>query len=243
MIKNTLLLFLLAASFLSAQMRSQIGWMSKFGVAAGVNASWVFPNFDEINTQLPSFGISETFDAPILTWGGGGYIYLMIVDNVRVGGMGFGGSQSLSAVVDGFNREAKFSIGGGAFSVEYTLPFVKKIGVSVGAMIGGGSISLELYQNQGDFTWQNTWDEFKTKGGSENISRIMVDNYFAFTPTVNVDIPLTRFFAVRVGTGYQLSMNENWTIDNEKALSNVPSSLNGDGFFIQTGIYLGFFAY
>lgn len=234
---------LIAASFSFGQMRSQAGWMSKFGLAAGVNASWIFPNYDEINRQLPSFGINEKLNGGILTWGGGGYVYLMIVDDFRIGGLGFGGTQSLSTSVNGFNREMKYSIGGGSFSIEYTLPFVKKIGVSVGGMIGGGSLTVELYQNKDNFTWQGAWDEFNSANGTKNISRKIENNYFTLTPTVNVDIPLTRFFAIRVGSGYQFTMGENWTIENNKTLSDVPSGLNGNAFFIQTGIYLGFFAY
>ena len=167
----------------------------------------------------------------------------MIIDDVRIGGMGFGGTQSLSSNVNGFNREVKYGIGGGAFSIEYTLPVIKKIGVSVGGMIGGGSLTVELYKNAGSFSWQDTWDEFNSADGTEDISRIMKCSYITLTPTLNIDIPLTRFFAIRIGSGYQFTMNENWEIENEQDLSGVPSSLNGDAFFIQTGIYLGFFAY
>ena len=43
-------------------------------------------------------------------------------------------------------NEAIYSLGGGGLTVEYTLPFIKNIGVSVGAILGAGSMSLELYQ-------------------------------------------------------------------------------------------------
>lgn len=217
--------------------------MSKFGLAGGLTTSWMFPNYDELNKQLPSFGINEEFSGGINTWGGSGYVYLMIVDDVRIGGMGFGGSQSISSVVNGYDREVKYGISGGAFTVEYTLPFVKKVGISVGAMVGGGKLTVEQYQNKGEFNWQGIWDEFNEVDGTKNINRKIENNYFTISPTINFDIPLTRFFAIRVGSGYQFSMNESWTIENEKELKNVPSSLNGDSFFIQTGIYLGFFAY
>ena len=234
---------ILSASISFAQMKSQVGWMSKFGVAGGLTASWMFPNYDEINKQLPNFGITEKLSGGLLTWGGSGYIYLMIVDDVRIGGMGFGGTQSVFSNSNGFNREVKYGIGGGAFTIEYTLPFIKRIGVSLGAMIGGGKLTVEQYKNNDSFSWQETWDEFGGNNETTNISRRMENNYFTLTPTINVDIPLTRFFAIRVGSGYQFTMSESWTIENDKVLNNVPSSVNGDAFFIQTGIYLGFFAY
>ena len=234
---------ILSASISFAQMKSQVGWMSKFGVAGGLTASWMFPNYDEINKQLPNFGITEKLSGGLLTWGGSGYIYLMIVDDVRIGGMGFGGTQSVFSNSNGFNREVKYGIGGGAFTVEYTLPFIKRIGVSLGAMIGGGKLTVEQYKNNDSFSWQGTWDEFGGNNETTNISRRMENNYFTLTPTINIGIPLTRFFAIRVGSGYQFTMSESWTIENDKVLNNVPSSVNGDAFFIQTGIYLGFFAY
>ena len=242
--KNIILLFLLTTATF-AQMSSQIGWMSKFGLAGGANASWIFPNYDEINKQLPEFGINEKFSGGLLTWGGSGYVYLMIIDNLRIGGMGFGGSQSLNTNTPNYNREVIYKIGGGAFTVEYSLPFIKKIGVSVGGMIGGGSLSVELYQFNinGGIGWDDSWGIFNVRTGTKNFSRVMNCSYFTLTPTFNVDIPLTRFFAIRVGTGYQFTMNENWELANGQSLSGVPSSVNGDAFFIQTGIYLGFFAF
>ena len=243
--KKYFIVLYLFASVLFAQMSSQIGWMSKFGLAGGANATWIFPNYNEINKQLPEFGINENFSGGMLTWGGGGYVYLMIIDNVRIGGMGFGGTQSLSANIPYYNREVKYSIGGGAFTIEYTFPFIKKIGVSVGGMIGGGTLNVELYQFNvnSNITWNDAWNDFNIKQGTKNFSRVMKASYLTLTPTLNVDIPLTRFFAIRVGTGYQFAVNESWDLANGQSLSDVPSGLNGNGFYIQTGIYLGFFAF
>jgi len=231
------------ASFSFAQISSQVGWMSKFGLAGGLTTSWIFPNFNEINKQLPSFGINEKFDGGILTWGGSGYVYIMLVDDLRIGGMGFGGTKSVISNSNGFNREVKYGLSAGAFTVEYTLPFVKRVAISLGGMIGGGKITIEQFQNKNDFAWQETWNEFNNLNGTDNISRKMENNYFTISPTINIDVPLTRFFALRVGSGYQFTLNESWTIENAKTLKNVPSSVNGNAFFIQTGIYLGFFAY
>ena len=225
------------------QLSKQVGWMSKFGLAGGLTATWMFPNYDDINKQLPALGINEIFEGGLLVWGGSGYVYLMVVDDVRIGGMGFSGSSTVTNSVNEFYREIRYSLGGGAFTIEYTLPFVKRIAVSFGGMIGGCNLTIEQYQNNGDFSWQDTWDEFNDTEGTRNIGRRIKNNYFTLTPTLNIDIPLTRFFAVRVGTGYQFTMNENWTVDNDQTLNDVPGSLNGDAFFIQTGIYLGFFAF
>jgi len=217
--------------------------MSKFGLAGGLTATWMFPNYDDINQELPAFGINDKFEGGLFVWGGGGYVYLMVIDNVRVGGMGYGGSSSVSNYVNGYDREVKYGLSGGAFTIEYTFPFIKRIAVSIGGMIGGGKLTIDQYQNSGEFSWQGTWDEFNSSEGTNNISRRMKNSFFTLTPTLNVDVPLTRFLALRIGTGYQFTMNESWTIENNKTLYDVPNSLNGNAFFIQTGIYLGFFAY
>jgi hypothetical protein len=64
-----------------------------------------------------------------------------------------------------------------------------------------------------------------------------------FTPTVNLDFPLNRFILIRLGVGYQLAFNDDWTADNEQELKNVPSDLNANAFFIQSGLFIGFFSF
>ena len=166
----------------------------------------------------------------------------MFIENLRIGGMGFSGSMSRDAVVNNVNYEAKYSIGGGAVTIEYTLPFIKKIAVSVGTLIGGGVLEIDLYQNSGSFNWNNLWQEFSS-GQTNNISHKIQNKFFTLAPTINADIPVTRFIALRIGGGYLFSIGDNWEIDNAKTIGGVPSGLNGNSFFIQTGVFLGFFAF
>lgn len=242
-IKITFIILLLSTFVANAQMKSQVGWMSKFGLAGGVTASWLFPNYDEINKQLPGFKINKEFSGGMLTWGGSGYVYIMVVDDVRIGGMGYGGTQSLSNNFDGFNREVKYGLSAGAFTIEYTMPFVKRVGISVGTMVGGGKLTIEQFHNDGNYLWSETWEDFNNPNVAKDLSRKIESSFITITPTLNFDVPLTRFLAIRLGTGYQFTINESWTVDNEASINDVPSALNGDSFFIQTGIYLGFFAY
>ena len=165
------------------------------------------------------------------------------VPSLRIGGMGFGGSTSESSLLNGFEREAIYHISGGGLTLEYTLPFIKNIAVSVGAVIGGGSIQIDLYRNAGNFDWQSMWSEISSTDSSQNLSRRLNNSFFLLSPTINIDIPLYRFISFRLGGGYQFALGENWEIENEKELSNVPSKLNGNSFFIQSGIFIGFFSY
>ncbi len=213
-----------------------------FGGGIGYSAGWYFPKMDQINLQLKNFGVPDFSNGGFYTSGISGFIYLGFIPQLRVGGMGFGGSTSNSATVAGENREAIYSLGGGGLTIEYTLPFVRDFGISIGAVIGRGDLKIELYKNTGSFDWASTWNEISTSPTS-NYSRTIEDKYWIFTPTINFDIPFQRFVNFRIGAGYQFTFGDNWTIENDQALNNVPSGLNGKSFFIQSGVYIGFFSF
>jgi len=215
-----------------------------FGGGGGYTPGWIFVNLDELNKQLINFGSGQLNKSGFYTSGGAGFIYIGFIPNLRIGGMGFGGSTSELTLLDGFEREAIYLISGGGLTVEYTLPFIKNIAVSVGSIIGGGSIQIELYRNAGNFNWQSLWSEVSTTtSSSPNISRKLSNDFFLFSPMINIDIPFYRFISFRLGGGYQLAVGKSWEVENEKQLSNVPSKLNGNSFFIQSGIFFGFFSY
>ena len=240
----TFICILFLNTIISAQYNQGVGWVSKFGLAGGFTPMWVFPNVDAISEMMPEFGVDQLSTGGMLTLGGAGYAYIMLIDNIRVGGMGYSGSMNSSGVVDGFRKEVEYSLGGGALSVEYTIPSIKRIAVSVGLLLGGGSLELNLYKNKGEFNWPDVWSEISdSESSSENFSRIMKNSFYLISPTLNIDFPINRFIAVRLGGGYQFTFGNEWKIENEQDLSGVPSDLNGNAFFIQTGIFIGFFAF
>jgi hypothetical protein len=216
-----------------------------FGGGGGFTPGFMFPNVDPLNNILPS-DFPKLSNKMIFTTGGSGFIYIGLIKFLRIGGGGFGGSTSEMAQspLDNYKREIRYSIGGGGLTVEYTLPFVRIFGISIGTMIGGGSIQAEIYKNHGTFSWNDLTGEFgNTSVQSDNISRTISGTYWLISPMLNIDIPIYRFVAVRIGAGYQFSLGESWTIENDQQLNDVPSDFNGKSFFIQTGIFLGFFAF
>lgn len=215
---------------------------SPFGGGGGYTPGWYIPNLDPLNSKLQQFGVGDLSSSGFYTSGGAGFIYVGFIPGLRIGGMGFGGGTSEEAVVNNFNREAKYTIGGGAFTAEYTLPFIKNVAISVGALIGASSLEIDLYSNRDSFNWDGVFDEISTNQ-SENISREIKNTFFFFSPTINVDIPLFRFTAFRIGGGYHLTFGGDWEIENGKTLGGVPSDLNANGFFIQSGIFIGFFSF
>ena len=211
-----------------------------FGGGIGYVPAWYVPNIDPINSQLNAIGMKELSSSGFYSSGIAGFLYVGFVKNLRVGGMGYGGSVSSSQTIDNVNREVVYSLGGGGLTVEYTLPFIKDIGVSVGAAIGSGSLELDIYRNSGDFTWEGTWDP---NGPSEGYNRKLENSFWMITPTINLDYPIYRFVSLRLGVGYQIAFADEWTADNNQPVSNVPSDLNSNSFFIQSGIFIGFFSF
>ncbi len=215
-----------------------------FGGGIGYVPAWYIPNVDPVNTQLKLVGMPELSTSGFYSSGIAGFLYIGFVKNLRVGGMGFGGSLSSSQTIDNVNREVVYSLSGGGLTLEYTLPFIKNVGVSVGAIIGAGSMDLELYRNSGDFSWGGMWEELSDPNvASDSYYGKLRNHYWMFTPTVNLDYPVYRFVVLRLGVGYQFSFADDWTADNDKPVSGIPSDLNSNSFFIQSGIFIGFFSF
>ena len=216
-----------------------------FGGGGGYVGGWMIPKVDGINTQLKNFGDLHLPTSGFYTSGGAGFIYLGIVPGLRIGGMGFGGSRSSSSKIlvsvgtDNYfiGNEATYKMSGGALTLEYTIPFIKNFGVSAGVLIGRGSLEIDLYSNPGGIDWSNLWS--LPTGWSTSL----VNRYWMFSPTINVDIPAYRLLDFRVGIGYQVTFGSHWTYDNNKDIYNAPSDINGNSFFFQAGIFVGLFSF
>lgn len=215
-----------------------------FGGGIGYVPAWYIPDISPINEQMNSAGMPKFSESGFYSSGIAGFLYIGFVKDLRIGGMGFGGSLSSTQSINNVNREAIYSLGGGGLTIEYTLPFVKDLGISIGGIIGLGSMELELYSNSGNFSWGEIWDEFsELENQSDNLNRTLTNSFWMFTPTLNIDYPIYRFVTVRLGAGYQITFADDWTADNGQSVAEIPSDLNGNSFFIQSGIFVGFFSF
>lgn len=215
---------------------------SPFALGGGYTPSWYIPDMDVLNAELKNFGAGDLSTSGFYASGGAGFIYLpFIASQVRFGGMGFGGSTSESNTVSGVSREVVYNLNGGGLTIEYTLPFVRNFGISIGAIIGAGNIEIEINKNSGSFNWDVAVGELNTS--SPDVSRRFSSSYWIISPTINIDIPVNRFVAFRLGAGYQFTFGGDWEAENGKPLSGVPSAIDGKSFFIQSGIFVGFFSF
>jgi len=242
----SLILLFISFNFTQAQEEGEdVGWVARFGIAGGITPTWLFPNLDQVNQEIRDARLKELSTSGMALWGGGGYAYIMFVDNLRLGGIGLGGTTSTGGTVDGYDKEVKYNFGFGGLTVEYTLPFVKYVGVSVGAIIGAGSQSIEIYKTNSNYSWENIWDKVQLTGTlmTDEVSDEISNSFLLFAPTINLDVPVNRFIALRVGAGYTFTFNNDWEVNNGRNISGIPNNFDANNFFIQTGVYFGFFAY
>lgn len=241
---NHIILFVIifSASSLFGQERKYFD--TPFGGGGAYTPGWYFPNMDALNNELIKLNIPKLSESGFYSSGGAGFFYIGFVDYLRLGGMGFGGSSSEISAADanGFTKEVVYNLSGGGFTVEYSLPFIRNIAVSPGFMFGAGSIKIDVYNNRGNFSWDDIFNETQNITG-ESVNHSLNSSFFIFAPTLNVDIPLYRFISFRIGAGYQLTFGDDWKVDNDQEITNVPSELNGNSFFLQSGIFIGFFSY
>lgn len=217
---------------------------SPFGGGGGFLPSWFMPKFDGVNDQLAAFGTPALNKNGFYASGGAGFAYIGIIPNLRVGGIGFGGSVNSKGLKDGYEREVVYSSNFGGITVEYTVPISRAFAVSVGGIIGGGETTIELFRNKTPNNWGSVWTNISdTSGSNSNFMRKISKSDLVVAPTLNIDIPIYRFFSLRIGAGYAFNFGGDWTVDNEKELFGTPNTVTGNTFFIQTGIFFGFFAY
>ncbi len=240
------LIFVLLISFnlLAQDEKPRTFFDAPFGGGGGFLPAWFIPNVDDINTKLGAFGTEKLSTSGFFATGGAGFAYIGFIPNVRIGGLGMAGAMDATGIKDGTEREVIYTNSFGGFTVEYTVPFIRSIGVSVGAIIGGGNMNLQISRNKGTYDWNNIWNEISdTSLNASSFTRTFKKDYFTVAPTITIDIPIYRFLGVRVGAGYAFAFGGDWKIDNDREIFNVPDTFNGNNLFIQTGVMFGFFAY
>lgn len=217
---------------------------SPFGFGVGYTPVWVIRNFDFINPQLKNFGTDEFSSSGFFSSGGAGFIYVGFVPNLRLGGMGFGGSNKESKVVNGFNNVAKYSQNFAGITAEYTFPLIRSFALSFGMILGWGGQQLELSRNKGEFSWDGIWREISDPlSSTQNFSRVIKNNFILLSPTINIDYNIYRFVSMRIGAGYSFNFGNEWQVEKNLIVNGVPDNAAGDSFFIQSGIFIGFFSY
>ncbi len=215
--------------------------LSKFGGAGGFETFYFNPNLQGLDAGLIENGLPKLSGGGLITYGGGGYAYVLFIPNLRIGGVGFGGGKSVSNLVGDYYKSVDLHIGGGGLTIEYTFPQVKFMQLSLGAILGYGGMEITLNSRKSTVSWNDIWNDFNSSSKTKSYN--IKSGFFLFSPALNGEILLSRFAALRVGIGYQMAIGESFTAFDGIDLENVPSNLSSNSFFINAGILVGLFVF
>ncbi len=219
---------------------------SKIGGAGGFTQNLLFIDLNPINEYLRKSRGSGFDKTPMLLLGGQGYGYIMIVPNLRIGGMGAGGSLTSKSIdtVTNTRRNVELSVGFGGVTIDYTIPIVPRLDASIGVFLGSGSTEIKLTRNSNpNKIWDEVWDNFGTDKKIDDYTQKLSGSFFIFQPQLNLEYAIWRWLAIRIGIGYNGMAFGSWTLDDDYDLIGVPDKINGRGFMLNGGIYLGTFLY
>lgn len=219
--------------------------MAKVGLFGGPMPAFLFADLGPVNDYLKGAGAATVNENGVFLYGGGGAIYIMLLPNVRIGGMGMAGSVSSSQLSGTVRKDATVSIGFGGATVEYVIALAPRFDLALGTMIGGGGIDITLRQDAGGTkSWMQEWSSFGTgnyETGTQvnDIEREMAGGFFVLIPSVNLEYAITGWLGARLGVSYVSMLAPSWTLDTKHDLLGVPTAVSGKGFMLNAGLFLG----
>jgi hypothetical protein len=230
--------------------------MAKVGLYGGFTPGMLFPNLKPINDFLVAGGAAPLKDNGVFLLGGAGAAYIMIVPNLRVGGVGMSGSVSSTSldVATNIRRDVQLKIGYGGLTVEYVVPIMERFDFAVGTMLGTGGMDLTLRKSNGaSNTWAGEQGYLGSVGGGftpsgadlgsppGNVTRILTGSFYIFVPSAAFEYAVTGWLALRLGASYVAMVAPTWRVDSNYDLLGVPSNVNGNGFMINAALLVGTF--
>jgi hypothetical protein len=227
--------------------------MVRVGLFGGFTPGVIFPNVKPINDFLTAGGASPLKENGVFMLGGTGAAYIMIVPNLRVGGLGMSGSISSTSldVATNIRRDVQLKIGYGGVTVEYVVPIMERFDFAVGTMLGTGGMDLTIRKSNGG---SNTWGREQGYLGAvgtgstadlgsppNNVTRVLTGSFYIIIPSVSFEYAVTGWLAVRLGASYVGMVAPTWKVDSNYDLLGVPSNVNGNGFMVNAGLLVGTF--
>lgn len=219
---------------------------SKIGGAGGFTQNILFMDLKPLNEYLSRANAAPFNKTPLLLLGGQGYGYFMIIQNLRIGGMGAGGSINSKYLDDNnIRRNINLSVTYSGVTVDYVIPVIPKLDVTAGILIGGGGMTITMTRDlSSPKVWDNIWNEYGSITPETNeYTRHLSGSFFVYQPSINIEYAILRWLGVRIGVGYYGVAGGDWKMDNDYELLNVPSSIKSKGWMINSGIFLGTFVY
>lgn len=249
--KNLLLLFILLLNiditFCQEEVQTvPIKKISRMGGAGGFTPYVLFWNIENINSAIKSDAGPTLSKQPIILYGGEGYGYIMLIENLRIGGMGASGTVKSSSVTGATRMDLETNVSLGGITINYVMPISQRLDFTIGSVIGWGGIDLKLRRDN----WGvKKWDDILNQWGSGGIITIsdfshkLKGSFFVYKPNIKLEYAILRWLSVRIGVGYFGMTGGKWKLDDEFELIGVPDKLNASGFILDSGIFIGTFIF
>lgn len=168
-----------------------------------------------------------------MAYGMGGYGLVHLGGGWRIGGSGAGVSTTSKSIFtdpvtgDRYNRKAEYDFGYGGFLLEYSPWMIGRVNFGVGALFGGGGVELEMWQDEGVFSWEDIQDPFVTPPSSAdsptNVNTSIEQGFFVVRPYVTARIHILDWMALEGQVGYF------WTSFQKNSWQMNLTEMNGDG--------------
>ena len=204
------------------------------GFGGGVSGTMALYNMTDLNSQLAAKQFPALSDKGMFLFGGHGYAYIVLVPNLRIGGMGAGGSIETIERLAGTYRSSKFATSFGGVTLEYVIPF-KRLHLAFGGMLGGGTRTLTLTQaSDRDKHWSGLFDPLG------DIRHELTQSFFAWQPWASLEWEFHPLAVLSLTGGWSGARNGAWRLDNAFDVQDVPD-FKLDRAFVRLGLTVGFF--
>jgi hypothetical protein len=208
------------------------------GVGAGFVPTWVFAHTADVNAALGEAGFPALPTGGMMLYGAQLYGYIIVVENLRVGGLWYGGSMENSRTRNGMFEQSSLSTESGGFLLEYVVPF-RRLHLAAGAMVGWGNWTLAFARGpEGGASWADLTD--MPPADAVILAHRLQRHYTALQPQVTVEYDLHPFVVLGLTGGYYGSIGGTWEADDAFAVSGMPS-FSMDGAFVRASLTVGLF--
>lgn len=184
------------------------------GGFGGFGPSLVFADFTGLNSAFEGSGITQKLDPMHWMFGGSGYAF---IDRIVIGGMGWGGSQSVASN----SLRARVSLSSGEFDMGYSVLSILHLVVTPMLGIGGGGYTVELERLAGSIP---DFDSLLRDPGRTSSASF---SSFTLNPQLMVTIPIS-FVGLQLRGGYLFSpAASEWELADGGALLSGPAVAKG----------------
>jgi hypothetical protein len=222
-----------------------------FAVGGGPIGGVFMANLDAFNRNIAQPFVGKEINNSIFMIGGQGFISVPWVENLRVGGMGYGGVSEqccVDSVVNGttVSRSLEYRIGYGGLTLDYVLPLnLGKFWIVPGVVLGLGSIELFAQQAQGRDSLDLT-REFGTGASAPvgvNRTHTYHSSFFTYMPQIQFEYSPMGFMMLRASVGYQGTVMGDWEVDQgvTPGRTAIFDDINGNGLVVSLGVFFGLF--